>query len=42
MSLKNSMGNMLGPMTRMMGMSGDENISEQLLGKVEGMLDIVK
>ena len=26
----------------MMGMGGDENIADQMIGKVEGMLDVVR
>eukprot|EP00199_Chlamydomonas_sp_CCMP681_P001837 CAMPEP_0119109222 /NCGR_PEP_ID=MMETSP1180-20130426/17788_1 /TAXON_ID=3052 ORGANISM="Chlamydomonas cf sp, Strain CCMP681" /NCGR_SAMPLE_ID=MMETSP1180 /ASSEMBLY_ACC=CAM_ASM_000741 /LENGTH=357 /DNA_ID=CAMNT_0007094955 /DNA_START=37 /DNA_END=1110 /DNA_ORIENTATION=+ len=38
--LKNSMGGLMTQMTRMMGSDGD--MTEQVLGKLEGMLDLVK
>lgn len=41
MSLKQTMGGLMGQMGRMMG-GGEGDVSEQLLGKVEGMLEIVK
>lgn len=42
MAIKGTVGGMMGQMTRMLGMSGDENVPDQLLGKVENMLSIVK
>eukprot|EP00798_Chlamydomonas_sp_ICE-L_P008236 gene8236-1502_t len=40
-SLKGAMGGMMGQVSKMMGM-GDDNMADQVLGKVEGMLEIVK
>eukprot|EP00195_Chlamydomonas_chlamydogama_P006992 CAMPEP_0202891130 /NCGR_PEP_ID=MMETSP1392-20130828/1282_1 /ASSEMBLY_ACC=CAM_ASM_000868 /TAXON_ID=225041 /ORGANISM="Chlamydomonas chlamydogama, Strain SAG 11-48b" /LENGTH=362 /DNA_ID=CAMNT_0049574809 /DNA_START=217 /DNA_END=1305 /DNA_ORIENTATION=- len=42
MSLKGAMGGMMGQVSRMLGGGGDENMADQVLGKMEGMLDIVK
>uniref|UniRef100_A0A7S0UTW4 ArsA/GET3 Anion-transporting ATPase-like domain-containing protein n=1 Tax=Polytomella parva TaxID=51329 RepID=A0A7S0UTW4_9CHLO len=44
MGLQNAMGGMLGPLTRMFGDAGEGGASmpEQLLGKLEGMLDVVR
>uniref|UniRef100_A0A383VM39 ArsA/GET3 Anion-transporting ATPase-like domain-containing protein n=1 Tax=Tetradesmus obliquus TaxID=3088 RepID=A0A383VM39_TETOB len=42
MTLKGTVGNMMGQVTRMMGMSGEENVADQLVGKLEGMLDVVR
>eukprot|EP00878_Enallax_costatus_P005254 GHUV01005521.1.p1 GENE.GHUV01005521.1~~GHUV01005521.1.p1 ORF type:complete len:362 (+),score=87.86 GHUV01005521.1:62-1147(+) len=42
MTLKGTVGNMMGQVSRMMGMGGDENIADQMIGKVEGMLDVVR
>ncbi|KAG2494855.1 hypothetical protein HYH03_007095 [Edaphochlamys debaryana] len=44
MALKGAMGGMMGQMTRMMGMGaeGADNLPDQLLGKVEGMLEVVR
>ncbi|GFR40881.1 hypothetical protein Agub_g1533 [Astrephomene gubernaculifera] len=43
-ALKGAVGGMMGPMSRMLGVSGPEadNLPDQLLGKVEGMLDVVR
>ncbi|MEW5303155.1 MAG: hypothetical protein WDW38_001478 [Sanguina aurantia] len=42
MGLKDAMGGMMGQVTRMFGMGAEENIPDMLLGKLEGMLDIVR
>ncbi|KAG1679126.1 hypothetical protein FOA52_000481 [Chlamydomonas sp. UWO 241] len=42
MSLKNAMGGMMGQMSSMLGGAGGGDVTEQMLGKVEGMLEIVK
>mmetsp|Transcript_41437 Transcript_41437/g.123801 ORF Transcript_41437/g.123801 Transcript_41437/m.123801 type:complete len:448 (-) Transcript_41437:225-1568(-) len=41
-SLKGAMGGMMGQVSRMLGGGAEGDVTEQLLGKVEGMLDIVK
>lgn len=45
-ALKGAMGGMMGQMTRMLGMGGGgegmEDLPDQLLGKVEGMLEVVR
>ncbi|GAX82163.1 hypothetical protein CEUSTIGMA_g9591.t1 [Chlamydomonas eustigma] len=41
MSLKGAMGGLMGQMGRMLG-GGDGDPTEQIMGKMEGMLDIVK
>lgn len=42
LSLKNSMGGLLGSMSGLLGVDGGANVTEQLLGKVEGMLAVVR
>ncbi|KIZ02615.1 arsenite-transporting ATPase [Monoraphidium neglectum] len=41
-SLKATMGGMVGQVTRMMGVPGGEDLPDQLLGKVEGLLAVVR
>eukprot|EP00877_Chromochloris_zofingiensis_P001666 jgi/Chrzof1/114/Cz01g03290.t1 len=41
MALKGTMGGMFGQVSRMMGMNADENVPDQILGKVEAMLAVV-
>lgn len=42
MALKGTVGGMMGQVSRMMGMGADENVADQVLGKVEQMLAVVK
>lgn len=42
MALKGTVSGMMGPVSRMLGMGLDENLPDQVLGKLEGMLAVVQ